>query len=159
VEQTAALDRNMPLYRVQTLNDQVRTMLWQQRAAAGLITSLGAFSLLIASVGLYSVMANAVAHRTREIGIRVALGAEPRDVRCFVVRDGMVLAGLGTILGTAAALAMTRFLSVFLYGVSPTDPATFIWVALVLLAVSLTACYLPARAASRVDPAQALQHE
>jgi predicted permease len=159
VKEAAAVDRDLPLYRVQTLNDQVRSRLWQQRAAAGLIASFGAFSLLIASVGLYSVMANAVAHRTREIGIRVALGAEPRDVLRIVVRSGMTLAGLGTILGTAAALAMTRLLSVFLYGVSPTDPATFICIALVLLAVSLAACYYPARAASRVDPLRALHHE
>lgn len=77
----------------------------------------------------------------------------------FVVQGGMALAGLGTVLGTAAALVMTGLLSVFLYGVSPTDPATFIWVVLVLLAVSLIACYLPARSASRVDPVRALRHE
>jgi putative ABC transport system permease protein len=134
-------------------------MLWQQRAAAGLIASAGAFLLLVASIGLYSVMANAVAHRTREIGIRLALGADSRDVLCFVVRGGMALAGLGAALGTAATLAMTRLLSVFLYGVSPTDPATFVRVTLVLLGVSLTACYLPARSASRVDPVRALRQE
>jgi predicted permease len=158
-QEATAVDRDLPLYHVQTLNDQVRSLLWQQRAAAGLIASFGAFSLLIASVGLFSVMANAVANRTREIGIRVALGAEPRDVLRIVVRSGMTLAGLGTIVGAAATLAMTRLLSVFLYGVSPTDPATFIWVALVLLGASLTACYYPARAASRVDPLRALHHE
>jgi predicted permease len=159
VEQAAAVDQNLALYQVQTLHEQVRSMLWQQRAATGLIASFGIFSLLVANVGLYSLIANVVAHRRREIAIRVALGAESSDVLRFVVQGGLKLAAFGIMLGAIAALVLTRLLASFLYGVSPSDPGTFLWVALVLVAVSLMASYLPAHAASRIDPARALQHE
>jgi predicted permease len=157
--EVAAVDRDLPLYQVQTLSDQIRSMLWEQRAAAGLIGLFGVFSLLVASVGLYSVVAQAVAQRTREIGIRVALGAPPRDVLRLIVRNGMALAVIGAALGSIGALALMRLLAAFLYGVSATDGATFVSIALLLLVVSLVACYVPARAASRMDPVRALRHE
>lgn len=157
--EVSALDRNIPVFNARTLSEQVALSLWDQRAAAALIALFGLLALLVASVGLNSVVAQAVAHRTREIGIRVALGAQPRNVLAMVVRDGLVLSVAGVFAGLAAAIALARFASALLYGVSATDPATFLWVALILLAVSLGASYIPARMAARIDPVAALRHE
>jgi putative ABC transport system permease protein len=160
VEQVvASLDRDMPVYNARTLAGQVALALWEQRTAAVLIGLFGVLALVVASVGLYSVGAQAVAHRTREIGIRMALGAQSGDVLGMLVGNGMALAVTGVLAGTAAATALTRFVASFLYGVSATDPATFVSIALVLLLVSLAASYLPARAATRIDPVAALRHE
>jgi|SRR5579864_5296677 len=119
----------------------------------------GVLAMVVAAVGLYSVVAHAVAHRTREIGIRMALGAQAHDVLGMVVRNGMALGVTGVLVGTAAALAFARFMASFLYGVSATDPATFAVIALALLAVSLAASYIPAHSATRIDPVAALRHE
>ena len=116
-------------------------------------------SLALASVGLYSVLAYTVLHRTREIGIRMALGAQSRNVLALVIRNGLTLAALGTAFGMAVAAALTRFVSGFLYGISPSDPLTFVTVALLLVLVSLAASYFPARASTRIDPLTALRHE
>ena len=157
--EVAALDRNMPVFAIHTLTEQMGLLLWEQRTAAALIGLLGVLALVVTSVGLYSVMAHAVAQRTREIGIRIALGSRVEGVVWMIVRHGMTLAVAGVLAGTAGAWALSGVLSGFLYGVSPRDPATFASVALVLLAVSLAASYLPARAAARVDPVAALRHE
>jgi len=157
--EVAALDRTLPLYELQTLSDQIMSSLWEQRTAAGLIGLFAALSLALASVGLYSVLAYTVSHRTREIGIRMALGAQSRNVLALVIRNGLTLAAVGTVFGMAVAAALTRFVSGFLYGISPSDPLTFVTVALLLVLVSLAASYFPARAATRIDPLTALRHE
>ena len=155
--QVKSLDPNMPIYDVKTMDSQISSSLWEQRTAAGLIGLFGVLALVLASVGLYSVMAQSVAQRTREIGIRMAMGADARDVLRLVVIQGMALAGAGVLVGAAAALGLTRFVSSLLYGVSTTDLTTFSSVALLLLTVSLAATYIPARAATRIDPVAALR--
>jgi ABC-type antimicrobial peptide transport system permease subunit len=128
--------------------------------AAALVTSI--FCLLglgLASLGLYGILAYTVGQRTREIGIRMALGAGRGSVRGMVLRDGARLAGLGLTVGFLIALAVTRMLRGLLHGLSPTDPVTFGGIAIILIAVALTASYLPARRATRTDPIEALRVE
>ena len=131
-------------------------------AVAILTLALGAFAglaLVLASIGIYGVLAYHVEQSTHEIGLRMALGAQQRDVRRFVLRQGAVLAGLGVTIGLVGAFATARFLSSLLFGITPTDPASFIGVALLLSLVAMTAAYLPARRATQVDPMVALRYE
>jgi len=116
-------------------------------------------ALLLAAIGLYGVMAFAVTQRTREIGVRIALGAQRRDVLRMVMRRGLLLTGAGLVIGLAAALALGRFVGSLLYGVTPADPLTLVTVALVLTGVASVAAYLPARRAARVQPMVALRAE
>jgi ABC-type antimicrobial peptide transport system permease subunit len=123
---------------------------------------LGAFavlSLILASVGIYGVISYLVGQRTHEIGIRMALGAKRKDVLQLILGQGGRMAGIGIGLGCVAALAATRLLSSMLFGVKPTDPATFITVAALLVTIALLACYIPARRATQVDPMVALRYE
>jgi putative ABC transport system permease protein len=124
-----------------------------------LLSIFGAMALLIASIGIYGVLAYNVELRSHEIGIRMALGAEKHDVLRMVIGEGLKLALIGVVIGIAGALALTRFLSSLLFGVKPTDPLTFIAVSLILIAVALMACYIPARRAAKVDPMEALRYE
>jgi ABC-type antimicrobial peptide transport system permease subunit len=144
---------------VKTGEDHLRFALLPAQLAGATLGVFGLLALALAVIGIYGVMSYSIAQRTREIGIRVALGAERRVVLSMVVGQGMRLAATGMTIGLAGALAVTRFASAFLYGISPTDPVTFIAIALLLSAAALLACYVPARRASRVDPIRALRYE
>jgi ABC-type antimicrobial peptide transport system permease subunit len=115
--------------------------------------------VLLAAIGVYGVIAFLTMERTREIGVRVALGAQPRDIRHLVMRDGIRLLLCGSVAGTIAAAALTRWMGSLLFGVAPNDPTTFLSVLALLAGVALAACYIPARRAMRVDPVVALRYE
>ena len=153
------LDPSVPRTFSLTVGQVIDQSLWASKLGAGLLAVLGGLALLLAAVGLYGVMAFSVSQRTREIGIRMAIGAARRDVLRLVVRQAMALVGIGAGVGLLASLAISRAVSTLLYGVSPTDPATFVGVPLLLAAVALMASCLPALRASRVDPVVALRAE
>jgi len=153
------LDKDLPIFDVMTLDDRLATAMSQERAAATLLGIFSMLALTLAAVGLYGVIGYSVTQRTREIGIRMALGAERKDVLKMVFKQGMVFVFFGTVVGLAAALAATRILRRFLYEVSPTDPMTFVTVCALLALVALLACLIPARRAAKVDPMVALRYE
>jgi putative ABC transport system permease protein len=153
------LDRNLPVYKIATMEQNLSDSLMRRRFSMLLLAALAGFALCLAAVGVYSVISYSVSQRTREIGIRMALGAQPGSVHKLIVGQGLrpVLAGLAA--GLLASLAAMRALASLLYGVTATDPPTFLAVAGGLLAVSALACAMPARRAARVDPMAALRHE
>ena len=153
------LDPAVAILGVRTLEEQIGRAYFLPRSSALLLAGFGLLALLLAAVGLYGVISYAVSRRTREVGIRMALGARHADVLGLVVGEGLRLALIGVAVGLAVALAVTRFLGGMLYRVSPTDPLTFVLVPAVLTAVAVVASYLPARRASRVDPLTALRYE
>jgi predicted permease len=153
------IDPTIRVRDVRSLNDVVNTSLHQERVLAQLGGFLSLFALALACLGLYGVLSFSVAQRTREIGVRMALGAQRKDVLSLVVGRGLRLALLGVAFGLVAALAVTRFVSSLLYGVTATDPVTFIGVSLLLLLVAGLACWLPARRATKLDPMTVLRHE
>ena len=153
------LDATLPVYNVKTMVEHMALSLFPARVAATLLGSFGLLALLLAAIGIFGVMSYAVTQRTREIGIRMALGAQYGDVLRLVIRHGMVMTSIGLALGLVASFALTRFMESLLFGVSATDPATFVVIALVLTLVALLACYLPARRATKVDPLIALRCE
>jgi len=153
------LDSNLPLYDVKTMSEHTRFLLFPLQAGAWVAGGFALLALLLAGLGIYGVMAYAVSQRTREIGVRMALGARGGDVMRLVVKQGMWLASVGLALGLAGALVLTRLMSSVLYGVGATDVATFFGVTLLLGLVVLVACYLPARRAAKVDPMAALRFE
>jgi predicted permease len=155
----AQINANLPLFNVTTESEQIDRLLFQERLIARLSGFFGILALVLACIGLYGLLAYEVARRTREIGIRMALGAQQRDVLRLVVRQGITLAVVGAIVGIGVALGVTRYLSTFLYGISAADPLTFAAVAVLLTLVALAACYVPARRATRVDPMEALRYE
>jgi ABC-type antimicrobial peptide transport system permease subunit len=126
---------------------------------AGLAGSLGILGLVLATTGVYGVVSFAAAQRTREIGIRMALGARPAQVLSMVCKQGVVIIAIGLLIGLGAALAMGRLVGSALIGIGPNDPLTFVTVSAMLLAVGIAACYIPARRAAKVDPVVALRHE
>jgi len=154
-----SVDPDLPVFEVATMEQLVYRSASAPRFNTVLLGVFAALALVLAAIGIYGVMSYAVTRRTHEIGVRMALGARARDVLGQVIAQGMRRALTGIVLGLAGALALTRFLSSLLYGVRPADPATFLAVSLLLLAVSLLACYIPARRAATVDPMIALRHE
>jgi putative ABC transport system permease protein len=157
--QIYSVDPSQAVYDVQTMSQRVAASIAQQRFAAALLALFAGLAVVLAAVGLYGVTAYAVSTRTREIGIRIALGAEPRRILCDVLREGGATALVGIVIGLALSLGFTRVISAMLFGVAPTDPTTFVAVSLILFLTALLACYLPARRASRTDPMTALRHE
>jgi len=155
----AALDQNMPIFDVKTLNEHIGVSLFLPRMAATLLSLFGLLALLLAAIGLYGVMSYSVSQRTREIGIRISVGATRRDVLKLIMGQGLILSLVGIVIGLVAALAVTRLIANLLFGVSATDPSTFGLIALLLACVALAACYLPARRATKVDPMIALRNE
>ena len=151
--------KDIPVLNIKTQAQQIEAMLFQERLMARLSSLFGIAALLLAAIGLYGLLAHEVTRGTREIGIRVALGAPTGQVLRRVVRHGVALAAVGIAIGTAASLAVTRLLGTMLYDVKPGDPITLIAVTLLLMLVALAACYIPARRATRVDPLVALRHE
>jgi putative ABC transport system permease protein len=154
-----AIDDNLPAQEIKTLEETVGLQFWPARVLAGLLAVLGSVGLLLASVGVYGVMSYVVAQRTREIGVRMALGAQSRDVLKLIVKQGVGLTLTGAGAGLALSFAATRLIASLLYGVEATDPLTFIFVPSFLLGVALVACYLPARRGTKVDPILALRSE
>jgi putative ABC transport system permease protein len=150
------LDKDQPVYSVRTMDDVVMNSLGTRRVSMQLFAVFACAALLLAALGIYGVMAYSVTQRTQEIGLRMALGAQKSDVLGLVIRQGMALTVIGVIVGLAGAFALTRVIGNLLFGVTATDPATFVAIPFVLLFVALLACYLPARRAARLDPTRAL---
>jgi ABC-type antimicrobial peptide transport system permease subunit len=153
------VDAELPLYRVMTLQQMHRERTAMPRVYGSLLSGFAFAALLLAAIGIYGVIAYNVAQRTREIGVRMALGASRRDVLRLVIGNGARLAMLGVALGVLGALALTRLLAAQLYQVSPTDPEVFTGVAILLFTIALAASWLPARRAAKVDPMVALRAE
>ena len=155
----ADVDRDKPASAVQTVEQNLDRQVQFQRLYVLLLGIFGAVAAVLAAIGIYGVMAYSVAEPTREIGIRMALGAGARGVLALVVRQALFLIAIGLVVGIAASFALTRVIKTALYEVTPTDPATFIAVALSLTAVALIACFVPTRRAVEVDPTVALRYE
>jgi putative ABC transport system permease protein len=153
------IDNDLPLGNVATLEQKLRDSTATRRFNLGLISTFALVALTLSAVGLYGVMSYGVNQRTTEIGIRMAVGAQPKDVLKLILREGLVLAVIGTLFGIGGALALTRFLSSVLFGVSMTDPAIYLTASALLLAVAIAACFWPARRASAVQPLEALRYE
>jgi putative ABC transport system permease protein len=158
-QEMGEMDKNLPFYGVKTFNQYLGEGFAQPRFLTLLLGLFAALALALAAIGLYGLVSYSASRRTHEIGIRLALGAEKRDVLRLVVGQGFKLTLMGAVIGAAGALALTRFLSGLLYGVKPTDLPTFLAVMLILMAVALVASYIPARRATKVDPMVALRYE
>ena len=155
----ASLDPEQPVYRIRTMDEMLRVSLATRRFEMLLLGVFAAFAACLAAVGLYGVLAYSVQARTREIGIRTALGANHGQVLALVLGEALKLTAIGLVAGVLGALGLTRLLSTLLYGVQPTDPTTFGVVSLLLLAVAVAAGSIPARRPTRIDPMIALRHE
>jgi predicted permease len=157
--QIAALDPNMAVFNIETMQQHVDKSLLLPRISALLLGIFGAVGLTLAAIGLYGVMSYSVRSRTREIGIRMALGAKPRKVLRMILRQGLILTGIGLVIGLAISLVVGRFTSSVLYGTSGSDLLTFTAVSAVLLVTATVAILIPAMRASRVEPTVALRYE
>jgi putative ABC transport system permease protein len=153
------IDKDLPLYQTRTMDQMLDTSLARQRMSMLVFVVFAVVAVALASVGLYGVVAHGVTERTHEIGVRIALGADRRHVVGLIVRQGLSMAAVGTLIGVAGAVALSRWIEGLLFRVKPTDPATFATVVGVLLAVAFVACYVPAWRATRLDPTQALRAE
>lgn len=153
------VDNNLPVFRVRTQSQTIDRLLFNERLVARLSSLFGLLALVLTCVGLYGLLSYEVARRTREIGIRAALGAQHRDVLSMVLKQGFLLVFIGVLVGIVTAFGVTRYLQSLLFAVRPTDPVTFLAVSVMLAIVALLACYIPARRATRVDPMVALRDE
>src|SRR6185295_10202070 len=158
-KEVRAVDRAMPVYLVRSLDDIVSGMDWRTRFVMSLLAIFSTVSLLLAVTGIYAALSYVVSQQTREIGLRMALGATKSQVLKLVLSQGMKLTLAGVAIGLGASLVMTRLMGSLLFNMSPTDPVTLSAVALILALVALVACSLPARRAARVDPMIALKHD
>ncbi len=158
-DKVQTIDRRMPLRGTGTMQENIEAGLWAPRMGAALLSIFGGLALLLAMIGVYGVMSYSVTQRAQELGIRMALGAQARDVLFLVLKQGMVLAVSGVVVGVLLALALVRWISALLFGISGHDPVTLAGVSAVLAIVALVACYIPARRAARVDPLVALRDE
>jgi len=154
-----SVDRNQPVSNIRTMDEILAEEVTQRRIGMTLLATFAALALLLASLGIYGVLSYAVTQRTQEIGIRMALGASRRDVLRMVLADGLRFVTAGVVIGLGVTFAMTRLMAGLLFGVSASDPRTLAGVTLLLTAVALLACYIPARRATRVDPMVALRCE
>jgi len=153
------LDRSLALFDVRTLNEHIDEALSQERMIATLLGAFGLLALLLAAVGIYGVMSYSVTQRTRELGVRIALGAKPSDILKLVVGRGLMLTLIGSALGLLAAVSLTRVVEGLLFGVKATDPVIFVAITVLLTGVALVASFVPARRASKVDPMTAVRYE
>jgi ABC-type antimicrobial peptide transport system permease subunit len=154
-----AIDKDLPVFAIQPMNQVLGNARAQRRLTMTVLVSFAALALLLAAVGIYGVISYSVKQRTRELGIRMALGAQRRDVLKLILAQGLKLTLVGAAIGLLAAFALTRWMESLLFGVRPTDPLTFVVIALLLLSVALLACWVPARRATKVDPIIALRAE
>jgi len=155
----SSVDDNLPLFDVRTQTEQIDQTLFLDRLMARISGAFALLALVLACIGLYGLLSYEVARRTRELGIRVALGAHHRDLSRLVIGQGILLALIGAAIGIAAAVGVTRFMSAMLYDVRANDPLTMVAVAALLILVAFAACYIPARRAMKVDPMIALRYE
>ena len=158
-EQIWKVDSQLPITKVQTMNEVAAASFDARRFNMLLLTLFAGLALVLAAVGVYGVMSYAVTQRTHEIGIRMALGAQVGNVMRLIMKSGLTITIIGVVIGLGGAYALTRLMSSLLFGVEPTDKATFAGVSLCLLLIALAACYIPARRATKVDPLQALRYE
>ena len=157
--QLKAIDPHLPLYNIKTLSTEIDESLVQERLVTWLTAAFGLLATLLTALGLYGVLTFSVARRTREIGIRVALGAQRRDVFRLIMIRGVILVGVGVAIGLAASFAFSRLIGALLFGVTPNNVTTLFGVSAGLIAVALLACFIPARRATKVDPMVALRYE
>ena len=153
------LDPELPMYRVRTMDQQVAESLARRRFSMLLLGIFASVALVLATIGIYGVMAYLVNQGTRELGIRMALGATPRNILNLVVRQGMALAVAGVTIGLLAAFLLTRLIQSLLFGVNASDPITFAGISVLLAIITLIACYIPARRAARIDPLVSLRYD
>jgi len=153
------VDPDLPIYNVRSMNDRVQESLARRRFSMVMLGLFAFLALALATIGIYGVMAYLVSQGTRELGIRLALGATPGDISRLVVRQGMTLAITGVALGLAGAFALTRLIRSLLFGVQASDPLTFVAVAALLAVIALVASYIPARRAAQIDPMVSLRYE
>src|SRR3954470_10247227 len=153
------VNKSVPLGNPRSMNEMIARTLLQKKFTMLLLSIFAGTALLLAAVGLYGVISYSVAQRTRELGIRIALGAQRSDVLRLILRQGMTVVAAGLIVGLAASFGVTRMIASLLYGISASDPFTFLLLSAVLVMVALVACWLPARRASAVDPIVALHAE
>ena len=157
--QVTALNKDQAVFNVRTMEQIVAQSVAPRRFSMLLLTVFAVVALALASIGIYGLMSYVVAQRTREIGVRMALGAQSANVLRLVIGQGMKLALAGVALGLVASVALTRTINTLLFGVTATDPATFGIIALLLVGVAFASCFVPARRAAKVDPMIALRHE
>jgi len=157
--QVLAIDKDQPVTAIRTVNEVIASTTAPRRFNTLLLAIFAAVAMALTAVGVYSVISYSVTQRTQEVGVRIALGARPRDVIRLILKQGLTLTLIGVAAGVLGAIAAARVMSGLLYGVTATDPATFAAISLLLAMVALLACYLPARRAARVEPVAALRRE